>query len=741
MCAMRHAHEAVIFGVVMLLVVPASALLGPATRPRLHAGIVCGPPGVRTQPILLCQQPADEDEWSGLDEDFRTPGGEFELDLDQLAVLRDEYYAMRARHATGRANFGRIGVLDDPDSRLAKWWKDPLDGPEAAIGRQDRVRRFKRRLNMAFRPVYLAAMLATGALAPSQVARTSVRLGLLAHIAIPLLRLVAAKLSAAGGGGGGRADSSVARDLPFADATHILAMQHLLGSASVFAASALLWRGGAWFVSLVVASLGRLCLLPGLWYWRDLNAEIVESTDMRRRALYTATRAWRQLVTALCLVEAGLLLRLAPALDAVWVATPSLFAAAGGGTAAGSVLRALTPRLAGAAPSVLARTGPLFFGEPLPTAAAAAAAAASGSAPAMTPLVIGSLGAFCLFSYVTVWVAFPTEVFTRSEWRSSLQPKRTQVRTLAATLLGALGIARPSPTVKELLRFRAMRRAEPAERARIEGLSTFERERDDSVRYAWRGGLGVSDYIHEDSAGMLSELTAENNAPSDAMTADGTWPSPRRSEQGWEDTWGFMELARLFVLEDGPPRSADAPGREQGSDPVPEGHRWTRDEAQANLESINERRTTFSDTNRTNADLAELYFYKNTLRLWGEMRKPGRPKPKVTFISPDEVDEEEEEEEEAYDGDKAYNGSGGDRDGDGTGAATTRVSLAGLSPTTQRRPGGITEGYGASTDIDDLIAGDAAFQGADPSSLGEAAVAAPANVTLPPGIDDDERFV
>ena len=140
------------------------------------------------------------------------------------------------------------------------------------------------------------------------------------------------------------------------------------------------------------------------------------------------------------------------------------------------------------------------------------------------------------------------------------------------------------------------------------------------------------------------------------------------------------------------------------------------------------RQFSFADTNRTNADLAELWFYKNTLRQWGEMRKPGRPRPNVTFITPEEAAEEAAE--------AAAKEAAETDDGEGS-----RRIVSSFSPA-QRSAGGITEGYGAAANIDDLVAGEEFEQGGafDPSNLGEAAVAAPTNITLP-GIDDDERFV
>ena len=94
-----------------------------------------------------------------------------------------------------------------------------------------------------------------------------------------------------------------------------------------------IWRGGAWFVALLFGGVGRLGLLPGLWYWQDLNDDLVSppisawgyttSGPRQQRRLYALVRLWRLAASALLLVEGGLLLRASLALDAAWVASPA----------------------------------------------------------------------------------------------------------------------------------------------------------------------------------------------------------------------------------------------------------------------------------------------------------------------------------------------------------------------------------------------------------------------------------
>ena len=68
-----------------------------------------------------------------------------------------------------------------------------------------------------------------------------------------------------------------------------------------------LWGMGEAVHALLLGVICRIGLLPGLWYWRDLDEELHLRAPSTR--LHAATRVWRLLASTLLLIEAGLLLR------------------------------------------------------------------------------------------------------------------------------------------------------------------------------------------------------------------------------------------------------------------------------------------------------------------------------------------------------------------------------------------------------------------------------------------------
>lgn len=108
---------------------------------------------------LMCarDQPPPPTAGEGIDESddesadplacFREPGGEFEIDFDELEELLDtDYAAARARwQADGYAS-RRVGVLDDRASLISQWWHDPIEGPLAEAERYQAAAALRRRV-------------------------------------------------------------------------------------------------------------------------------------------------------------------------------------------------------------------------------------------------------------------------------------------------------------------------------------------------------------------------------------------------------------------------------------------------------------------------------------------------------------------------------------------------------------------------------------------------------------------
>ena len=380
------------------------------------------------------------------------PGSEYEIDEEELNDLIDLYDAAELRWRDVGGNIKKVGVLDDPGSMIHKWWNDPFDGPRAQSERLRRNIEVKRKVNRVVRPACVVAGLGVGLAMPSRVAAFSLRWGITLHIGLPFARLAFAKaaaprrrrrgsqLAADGSGGASQrangadindiniaaaSDQSIAH-LRLADPTHILAAQHLLGACSVFPIGAMLWLGGGWFEALAVASIGRLSLVTGLWCWKDLGSDLIRPGGTRRsiQLLCAVSRLWRLVTTFTLLAEAAMLARLACALDALWVARPSLFAAASG---AAAVIPSLVSKpLSSAASLTLARGGALGLGwwsklGWLP------------SVPQTTLLLGGRLGVVLLLCYTAYWFAFPLEVGGRFMWSSSLAEAGAREHALSPT--------------------------------------------------------------------------------------------------------------------------------------------------------------------------------------------------------------------------------------------------------------------------------------------------------------------
>jgi hypothetical protein len=558
-------------------------------------------------------------------EEFTTPGSSYYVDMEAVGELVYDYRRAERRWETDGGRSRKVGVLDDKGSLLHAWWYGP-DGPEAMSQTRQAAMQLKRRMMRVLRPTVVASIAAFAIVAPARAARTSLRLGVTIHVLLPTFRLLIASASTA-------LDRDGAR-LHFADATQIFAAQHMLGAIAILPTSAMLWFGGAWFEALVVGALGRLCLLPGLWHWGDLNEELIQTNPApitrsgevggNAARMRAATRVWRLLATSLCIGEAVLLAQIAIGLDAVFVAAPATFAEGG----AAAVLSTLAPPLSDTARALTARNGPLLLGL---TSGLASYLGLSAQAAGAAALLCGRLCTVLIVSYAMWWLAFPVEAATRSHWRAQLTPKkRDGVATLSSAMLRTLRIGKASPTVADLLRRKEMIR---------DGDSASEKA--DGMLYL--SALGPEDFIRGDEwssdgfegprimpvgSGLGEALVRSNTSKSLAQTVS-------RFEDGWEERWAFNELGRLLLAEDFPTAKGHA-------DAIPDGRRWVRDEAQRGLVELFERETRigaveFGDgdqkntvaLNQTSSTLAEYLYMKKSLEYWAEDPPEGYELPEI----------------------------------------------------------------------------------------------------------------
>ena len=588
--------------------------------------------------------------------DFFEPGGEYELDLDELEELKVQWQNANKRWAVERVTDGQNsktgGVLDDKGSFLSKWFDDPVYGFEATLNLRSKVARAKRRVDMLTRPAFVGAACVLGLRAPVGVARVSARVGLVVHLLLPLLRLVAAKLqriltpTPAG---------SARKPVPLADATTILASQHLTGALAILATAAALWSSGQWLGALLTASLGRLALLPGMWHWSDLNDEICSFSTRAggiaraRNALNVYTRVWRLLASFLCVAEAVVLLRTIRCLGRVESAIGSV------GGAAVAMLTLLPYDLARAGPHLLSKYGPLLL--------------LGGASPTASPVVRGWVGLLgttcvtCIWLYAAYWLAFPIEAGDRTWWRARLDdPRKTEgVWSLSSSLcLSAPGIARPSKTVADLLRELALRedpsggereqlekieaRADEASRLAVENPFASRRKdyryEDDLRRVMW--SLGPSDAIESDF------LTSARIGGGDGVDGVSAFPelvedtvevvTARGLTSGEDEEWAYMELARLLVTEDAARERKRRKRMEQriagGETPeeaAMEDDDFQRDEVawsnaagEANVQRIFlEQAQKFAKDGQAAEELAELLRLKYSLERWAIDPPPG----------------------------------------------------------------------------------------------------------------------
>ena len=538
----------------------------PLLSPRFARARVRQLAPVRAAVALNATEEEEDNGWS----DFLEVGGEYELDMEELEQLQGLWEKAEERWAKegGRGKLG--GVLDDKGSFLSKWWYDPAEGPNPeAEARRAATAQFKRRVDLVARPTLVGAGLALGACAPTSVARLSARFGLAIHLAVPLLRIIGAKIAQALPSNAAPMNARLVTrpgDLPQADATLVVAAQHLTGAAAVLVVSAALWSSGSWYISLLFASIGRLALLPGMWLWSDLNEELKNNDNPLPRPitpLQIGARVWRLLAAALCLAEAALLYRTSAVLAAVW---PTAAVSQG----ARAAMLSIAPLLGAAGPSLLARGGPLLL--------------VGGSAPALLEssasrvLGLTSLsGVLLIFLYFLHWFAFVYEAGERDFWRARLLPRMREAAPTAsgALVLSGLRIAKPSPSVNDLLRAHSLlsdttgaeakRWADAAkedaeyERGRAAGFilrkrqqSAFDREDERLMQWALSGEL---DDDNEARSGIGATIVQgfKEPAPSETPSVGEIFNAPVSTQPALEpdDDWAYLEMAKMLLTEDG----------------------------------------------------------------------------------------------------------------------------------------------------------------------------------------------
>ena len=144
----------------------AAAVATPSLYGCSSALPLCASPHHLQHPRRICHQPlltaasAGDEDPGGIPNPFIEPGGEYELDMDEVGQMVRQYEAAEQRWRTVAVTTGenmrKRGPLDDPGSMLHKWWHDPMDGPQAKAERYQRNIQLKRRFNLVARPSLIA---------------------------------------------------------------------------------------------------------------------------------------------------------------------------------------------------------------------------------------------------------------------------------------------------------------------------------------------------------------------------------------------------------------------------------------------------------------------------------------------------------------------------------------------------------------------------------------------------------
>ena len=270
--------------------------------------------------------------------------------------------------------------------------------------------RWRRRAQWVVRPTLATAFLSVGWTRPVVAARAA-RLGIAVHLWAPALCFGAAAGRSWRRGRG--------EPLTRARADLVLCAQHLVSQGALGSIGALLLAAGLPLDLLSFGAGVRLCMLGGLWYWRDLSAEL----EARPSTIVSPRRLWRSLATALCLMQTALHVR--------------LLAATGTGTQVAA---------AAALPGELGVASALLLG-----AARGAPILRDGGGGRLVATTLARTGALVYALAATWWFCFPAEGGSRTQWRSSLMPDWPPVRTASTRLLALLRLAREEPTLRELM--------------------------------------------------------------------------------------------------------------------------------------------------------------------------------------------------------------------------------------------------------------------------------------------------
>ena len=645
------------------MIIPGTPLLRPPLRAlpcRLQLDGAANDPGGTSDDFDLRRQMLD----------FVTDGSEYEIDQDAIAGFRQDWEEANRRWALERSvgkPSGKIGgVLDDPGSKLRKWYYDPVVGPEPSARFMEKMLTIKGRTNLITRPAMVLAACMLGLRAPTNVGRASSALGVAVHLGVPcawlLLARTATLLSSLQRAAlGNAAQTRTTTALPLASAPVALAAQHLFGATTVFAISALLWAGGAWFTALIVACIGRVSLLPGLWHWADLNMELMRgSQNVLNKRAFQATRIWRLAASAFCLAEACTLLRFVLSLGTIDPLSTTVQA------------------------HLLSQHAAICQFFPwMPTSGASLLLRVPGSVVSdlLRPWLnlFGQTSFALMVAYMAYWLAYPVEALTRNWWRATLKPsKSSSVRTLSSGLLVLLRIARPSLKLSELLR--AQRELnDPTGRERVEQIKVDEeaeaaaarafdeergwlsfgrgrrrakrsaREDEDMRRVVW--ALGEEDLAEASGDSFLTQAKIVSGGSDGASGTDGSWSAALNEGSapvsgvsvpkswGSDEAWAFMELGRLLVQEDDAiarmkKKRAEA-GLEDDTSPP-----WDASIGESTVSSIFLNRvpkkakavdgTERERSQKEREDLAELLRMKFSLENWAQDPPPGYRMPKLT---------------------------------------------------------------------------------------------------------------
>lgn len=308
----------------------AAFLVCSPARPRLSP-----PPPLRLSRVSLAAPPADESPLStplhfGANRtaganasrmisgeeaiaEFIEPGGRYELDMEAIfRLLEYSKTAKLRRLANGLPPEG--DPCEDEGSVLSRILYDPLSGIVPQQSLRLRAKKVKRRLNLILRPILVLGPVCAAIASPTRSARFILIASVLLHLLTPpMLLLRAARATREPSPSSLVSESKLTeKELPLAEPSQVLTAQHTLSAVASLAVSACLVHAGLLIDAFLFLIFARFCMLLGLWYWRDLNEQMLQPRILITGKTHRTglPRLWRLATSILCIAEMTIFCRL-----------------------------------------------------------------------------------------------------------------------------------------------------------------------------------------------------------------------------------------------------------------------------------------------------------------------------------------------------------------------------------------------------------------------------------------------